>query len=395
LANQRIALVDQVVDGYHERLSNTQARFRWQDQSVDGSEAVLGLDRRAASYTWTVVLILLLLRVVYLIREILFIFVVALLFAYLLWPLIKLLDRWLPGRSKALALSIVYLSLIGLLIVIGIAIGSRVVLEANALATRAPELLSRLEQPAEGIAGPSIQTVKVTVVSTLRKQLVDHSRDILSLLPNAALGVLSHAGSLMFIVLVPILSFFFLKDGRVIRSSVMGILAEGSRRDMITEIAADLHLLLAQYMRALVLLAAAAFLAYGVFFFLLGVPFGILLAAIAFPLEFIPMVGPLAGSAIIMLVAGLSGFHHLFWILGFLAAFRVFQDYVLSPRLLSAGMELHPLVIIFGVLAGGYLAGIAGSFLSVPVLATLRIVYRQLQKEPVDSRLRSPRTGMA
>jgi predicted PurR-regulated permease PerM len=182
---------------------------------------VLGLDRRAASYTWTVVLILLLLRVVYLIREILFIFVVALLFAYLLWPLIKLLDRWLPGRSKALALGIVYLSLIGLLIVIGIAIGSRVVLEANALATRAPELLSRLDKPAEGIAGPSIQTVKVTVVSTLRKQLVDHSRDILSLLPNAALGVLSHAGSLMFIVLVPILSFFFLKDGRVIRSSVM------------------------------------------------------------------------------------------------------------------------------------------------------------------------------
>ena len=356
---------------------------------------MLGLDRRAASYTWTVVLILLLLRVVYLIREILFIFVVALLFAYLLWPLIKLLDRWLPGRSKALALGIVYLSLIGLLIVVGIAIGSRVVLEANALATRAPELLSRLEQPAEGIAGPSIQTVKVTVVSTLRKQLVDHSRDILSLLPNAALGVLSHAGSLMFIVLVPILSFFFLKDGRVIRSSVMGILAEGSRRDMITGIAADLHLLLAQYMRALVLLAAAAFLAYGVFFFLLGVPYGILLAAVAFPLEFIPMVGPLAGSAIILLVAGLSGFHHLLWILGFLAAFRVFQDYVLSPRLLSAGMELHPLVIIFGVLAGGYLAGIAGSFLSVPVLATLRIVYRQLQKEPLDSRLRSPRTGLA
>jgi predicted PurR-regulated permease PerM len=356
---------------------------------------VLGLDRRAASYTWTIVFILLLLGVVYLIREILLIFVVALLFAYLLWPLIKLLDRWLPGRSKALALGIVYLSLIGLLIVIGIAIGSRVVLQANALATRVPELLSRLEQPAEGTAAPSAQTVKVTVVSTLRKQLVTHSRDILSLLPNAALGVLSHAGSLMFIVLVPILSFFFLKDGRVIRSSVMGILAEGSRRDMITEIAADLHLLLAQYMRALVLLAAAAFLAYGVFFFLLGVPYGILLAAIAFPLEFIPMVGPLAGSAIILLVAGLSGFHHLLWILGFLAAFRVFQDYVLSPRLLSAGMELHPLVIIFGVLAGGYLAGIAGSFLSVPVLATLRIVYRQLQKKPLDSRLRSSRTGMA
>ena len=142
------------------------------------------------------------------------------------------------------------------------------------------------------IAGPFDQTVKVAVVSTLRKQLVDHSRDLFSLLSNVVLGVLSHAGSLIFIVLVPILSFFFLKDGAVIRSSVLGILAEGSRRDMINEIAADLHLLLAQYMRALVLLAAAVFLAYGVFFSLLGVPYGILLAAIAFPLEFIPMVGP-------------------------------------------------------------------------------------------------------
>jgi predicted PurR-regulated permease PerM len=351
---------------------------------------VLGLDRRTASYTWTVVLVLVLLRALYLIREVLFIFVVALLFAYLLWPLVKFLDRRLPGRSKALALGIVYLSLIGLLVVIGIAIGSRVVSEANALASRVPELVSRLEQPAQAIAAPSAQTVKVTVISTLRKQLVDHSRDILSLLPNAALGVLSHAGSLIFIILVPVLSFFFLKDGGVIRSSVMGILAEGSRRDTITEIAADLHLLLAQYVRALVLLAAAVFLAYGLFFSLIGVPYGILLAAIAFPLEFIPMVGPVAGSAIILLIAGLSGFHHLLWILGFLVAFRIFQDYFLAPRLLSAGMELHPLLIIFGVLAGGYLAGIAGSFLSVPVLATLRIVYRQLRKNPPDSRLRSP-----
>ncbi len=85
-----------------------------------------------------------------------------------------------------------------------------------------------------------------------------------------------------------------------------------------------------------------------------------------------------------------------FWlrILAFLAAFRVFQDYVLSPRLLSAGMKLHPLVIIFGVLVGGHIAGIAGSFLSVPVLATLRIVYRQLQKRPLDSRFGSLGTGM-
>ena len=340
---------------------------------------MLGLDRGAARYTWTAVFILLAVGLLFLIRETLFIFVVALLFAYLLWPLVKILDRRLPGRSKVLALTFVYLALVGFLFVVGIAIGSRVVHEANMLASRLPELLSKLEPSIAPAVSPSAPTLKSTVVSTVQKQLVDHSRELLALVPNAALGVISRAGSLIFIVLVPILSFFFLKDGRQMRSSVLGFLSEGSRRDTVQRIAADLHLLLAQYMRALVLLGVVASLAYGLFFSIMGIPYGILLAAVAFPLEFIPMVGPLAGAVIVLLVAGLSSSsHHLLATFAFLVAFRLFQDYVVSPHLLSAGMKLHPLLVIFGVLAGGSIAGIAGSFLSVPVLATLRIVYRQV-----------------
>ena len=122
-----------------------------------------GLDRRAASYTWTVLFILLLLAVVYLIRETLFVFALALLFSYLLWPLVHCLDRRLPGRSRVPALTIVYSSMVGLLIIIGIAVGSRVVLQADALAQRIPELLSRLEKPVEQIASPSLPTFKETV----------------------------------------------------------------------------------------------------------------------------------------------------------------------------------------------------------------------------------------
>ena len=170
--------------------------------------------------------------------------------------------------------------------------------------------------------------------------------------------------------------------------------AEGSRRDEIKEIAADVHLLLAQYMRALVLLAAVAFATYGLFFFLIGVPYGILLAAIGFLLEFIPVVGPLVAAVAILMVAGLSGFHHLLWILVFLAVFRVFQDYVLSPQLLSKGAKLQPVVVIFGILAGGQIAGIPGIFLSVPVLAILRIVYRQLKKKAFDFTLDRRATGV-
>jgi predicted PurR-regulated permease PerM len=64
----------------------------------------------------------------------------------------------------------------------------------------------------------------------------------------------------------------------------------------------------------------------------------------------------------------------------FLGVYRLFQDYVLSPRLLSEGMELHPLLVMFGVFAGAELGGVPGSFLSVPILALVRIIYLRLEK---------------
>jgi predicted PurR-regulated permease PerM len=354
-----------------------------------------GLDRRAASYTWTVFFILLLLTVVYLVRETLFVFALALLFAYLLRPVVYFLDRRLPGRSRAPALAIVYLSIVGLLVAVGIAVGSRVVVQAEALAMRIPELLSGLEKSSELNLSPALPTFKDAVISIMQKQLVAHSRDLLSLLPNIALNILSHAGSFLYVLLVPILGFFLLKDGPELRGSLLDMFGEGSQRDEIKDIAADVHLLLAQYMRALVLLATTTFAVFGLFFYLIGVPYGMFLAAIAFFLEFIPLAGPLVAAMAILMVAGLSGYPHFFWIFAFLALFRIVQDYIISPQLMSRGAKLPPVIVILGILAGGQLAGIPGIFLSVPVMAILRIVYGKLKKKLGFSALERVGTGMA
>jgi predicted PurR-regulated permease PerM len=336
---------------------------------------MLGFEARAARYTWTVVWILLLFGMVYLIRETLFVFIVALLFAYLLWPLVDFLDRKLPGRSKLPSLAIVYLLLLGVLIVIGVEIGARIADQANALSNRVPELLAKLERPVGAGGGLGMK-----ILAEIQRQLAEHSRELILPVSNAILGLISHAEMLIFIVLVPILSFFFLKDGRILFSKFLSAVTEESSRDMVHDIADDLHLLLASYMRSMVLLGLAAGVAYATFFYLIGLPYALLLGTIAFFCEFIPMIGPLTSAVIILLVAGLSGFGHLAWIALFLVVFRLFQDYVLSPHLLSAGTELHPLLVIFGVLAGSQIAGIPGAFLSVPIIATLRIIYIQIQK---------------
>src|SRR5260370_42697230 len=138
-------------------------------------------------------------------------------------------------------------------------------------------------------------------------------------------------------------------------------------------------------MRALVGLLLAAFTVYSIFFSILAIPYGILLAAVACLLEFIPMIGPLTASVLILIVAGVAQ-SHVLAILIFLVAYRMFQDYILSPHLMGQGVELHPLLVLFGVFAGAEIAGVAGSFLSVPILALARILYLHMRR----SRLGTP-----
>src|SRR5580704_19411627 len=105
---------------------------------------MLGIDRRAAQYTWTAALVLLLLWLVYLMRTTVFVFIVALLFGYLLAPLVNVIDRFLPGkRTRTPALAIAYLIFIAALFVGISQIGSHAVAQANSLAQSMPALLAR------------------------------------------------------------------------------------------------------------------------------------------------------------------------------------------------------------------------------------------------------------
>src|SRR5262249_8415816 len=103
-------------------------------------------------------------------------------------------------------------------------------------------------------------------------------------------------------------------------------------------------------------------------------------------LEFIPMIGPLTAGATILAIALVSQSHPLA-VLVFLLGYRMFQDYILSPHLMEQGVELHPLLVLFGVFAGAEIAGAAGTFLSVPVLALIRIVFVRIRKARLGARL--------
>ena len=338
---------------------------------------MLGIDERAARYTWTAALVLLLLALVYLIRETLVVFIVALLLAYLLYPLVDHLDRHLPSKTRTMSLALTYLIVIAMIGGFVVFVGSRVANQAANLAKEAPAFLDRLQQPPP--PGPEpLKSLRRLISSTIQDEVRTHYDQIVSAVPRLTLGALSASRNLIFLIIVPILSFFILRDGRGIRDSFLEMV-DGDKR-VADEILEDIHTLLLQYMRALLFLCCTTFVVFSIVLSAMRVPYALLLASVAFPLEFIPLVGPLTAAIIILVVSALTGFSHVLWLLIFLAVFRILQDYLLSPKLMSRGVELHPLMVIFGVFAGGEAAGVAGIFLSVPTLALTRLLYHRLRK---------------
>src|SRR6185312_1378680 len=333
-----------------------------------GPTRIPGIDRRAARVTWTVALMVLLFGAVYAIRKTLFLYVVAMLFAYLLYPLVNRIASRFHHRHRGAALALTYLLALGILGSIAVLIGTKVAAEGQHLVANPPDLngfLSRL-----GAAHPSLQPV----VEAAQDRLSETSKEIVSLAPRFSLHVLAASANLIDLVLVPILSFFMLKDGTELRERFLARIRPGTPRHRAAKAVDAAHVLLLSYMRALLLLCCTVLVVFSIVLSAMGVEYALLLSTIAFFCEFVPLLGPLSAAVVIITVSALTGYGHVIWVLVFLGIFRLVQDYFISPKLMGNGVELHPMLVIFGVLAGAEIAGVPGVFLSVPVLALLRLV---------------------
>jgi predicted PurR-regulated permease PerM len=176
---------------------------------------------------------------------------------------------------------------------------------------------------------------------------------------------------------------FLLKDNAHFADAFLKLVKGNQQRGFLRSLLNDLDAMLASFFRAQLSFAALGLVAYTSFLLLVRFPYAFALGAIAGPLEFIPFVGPLVTFVLILGMAILTGYTHWIAVLVFLIVWRGIQDYVTSPLLIGRGLELHPLAVIFGVLVGGEIAGVVGLFLSVPVMAGLRIIWKawMLQQE--------------
>ena len=301
-------------------------------------------------------------------------------FAYLLYPVVRLVERCCWRRVWAILT--VYALLLGALGLLGSATGHRLASEVATLADKLPEMTQQVQSGE--VVGSVLERRgwEADQVREAQRWVAGYAHQMVGYAQTAIGRALKWLAGAWVVVLVPIFAFFVLKDAEVLMAGTSALIENRRHRLLWRRIAADVHVLLAEYVRALLLLAGLTFAVWAVLFVLGGVPYALVLAAIGGALEFIPIVGPLSAAVIVLGVSLSGGYAHPWLLLGFLLAWRGIQDYAISPLVMGRGTELHPVLVIAGVLAGGEIGGAAGMFLSIPVIAALRIVWRHLREAP-------------
>jgi predicted PurR-regulated permease PerM len=331
------------------------------------------IDTRTARILVTTLFFALGLGFVYIARRTLIAFLFAIFFAYLVDPAVSRLQKWTRSRGRAIA--VIYVLFVILLGTLFFFVGPRTAREARRLGESWPTLIDRVTSgdlaheigQERGWSGETTQL--------LQKVLSDPR--LASVAQEVGLRIAEVAKQAWLLMVVPILAIFFLKDGRGFSEVGLSLVQSRPQREFLQDVLADLNQMLAHFIRAQLELAALSLVVYISFMSATGVPYALVLGTAGGMMEFIPVVGPLVAGVVILAVALLMSYPHWLVLLIFLIAWRMVQDYVVSPRIMGKSMELHPLGAIFGVLAGGEIAGVLGVYLSIPVMASLRIVWRR------------------
>src|SRR5271156_5708709 len=234
-------------------------------------------DARTARVLITVLLFALGLGFLYLARATLIAFLFAIFFAYLMSPVVSRLEKVLHGRGRAIA--VLYLLLLGLVVLFFVSMGPRIGREGARLVKSLPavgqlssgEIAEQLGQQ-HGWNGKG--------VDLLRDYLASHSDEIAKLAQNVGLHVADVAKQAWLLVLVPLLSIFFLKDGRNFSEILLDLVQSRLQRELLQGVLSDLNQMLAHFIRAQLTLAALTLVMYSAGLGLMRMPYALVLGTV-------------------------------------------------------------------------------------------------------------------
>ncbi|MBE0644082.1 MAG: AI-2E family transporter [Bacteroidetes bacterium] len=311
---------------------------------------------------------------VYSIGAIVAIFLVAMLFSFIISPMVD----WLESRSmpRALASTIMLLVALGAFIVVVYFLAPLIFDQVLVLQERVSfgemrKSIPRLEK--EVVRYFSFLGVKHLHLTT---KIEDFIGGLFDNILNIASSVV---GLMIFVVMTLISTFFLLKDGRKLKKGMIEIVPN-QFFEMALSILHKIDWSLGAYLRGILMDALVIGLLTTFGMWLLDIPNFILIGLVAMIANLVPYLGPptaaLVASSISVITLGTFGQVPI--ILATFTLIRLLDDSIVQPLTISQSVKLHPLTIIFAILIGGQLFGILGMLFAVPVAGVAKVVASEL-----------------
>ena len=329
---------------------------------------------------------------VWLLAPILTPFVLAAMLGWLGDPLVVNLKR--RGRSRNVAVTLVFTAMILLLALV-------LVLLVPMLESQIATLIESLPRYRDWFMSVALPWVEGKTRMEITTWLdLDHLIELVRSnweraggVATTLLGYLSRSGFAVLalvanIVLLPILTFFFLRDWDVLVARV-ATLVPRDHLQTVSRLARESSAVLGAFLRGQFLVMLILGVMYGAGLWAVGHDLGILIGNIAGLLTFVPYLGPASGIILGMIAALVQygDWQHIAGVLVVFGVGQVIESYWLTPKMVGDRIGLHPVAVIFAVLAGGQLFGFLGMLLALPVAAVANVLLRFAQERYTHSKL--------
>lgn len=310
-------------------------------------------------------------------------FVAAAILAYICHPLVTRLANWKLSRTAATLLVMVLLfACFGLLLLILLPMMQS---EATLLVGRLPGLLETLRAKLLPYLQQYFDPALQWDADALRAMLSEHLQQSGSGMAKAVLPWLGSGSALLLgllvnLVLIPLAMFYLLRDWPQLLARIDAILPRRWHAKTL-EVAGEVDAVLAEFLRGQVSVMLLMSVYYSLGLWLAGVQFALPIGIVTGMLVFIPYLGMLTGLLLATLVA-LTQFgqlDHIVWVWCVFAVGHSLEGFAVTPKLVGERIGLHPLAVIFALLAFGHIFGFFGVLLALPLAAILLVALRHLK----------------
>lgn len=304
----------------------------------------------------------------------------AVIFAYLLNPIVCMFEK--KGISRIWSVTIVYISIIGIMVLFSITITPKITREARNLAELLPkytnevnEFLNTIYIKIEQIDNLSPQFTMVK--ETIRDHIGEIEYYILDMIKSITSGVFSIFSQIVSLVLIPIFTFYFLKDAAYFKKKMRFMIPKDFRNELVN-ICKDIDTLLNRFIRGQLIVAACVAALSIIVLLLIKVNFAFLIGIIAGIFNVIPYFGPIIGAVPGVVFALLDEPSKAFWVIVAFIVIQQIESAIISPKIVGESVGLHPIIVILVLLIGNEWLGIIGMLFAVPIAASVKIIGKHL-----------------